>query len=135
MDTTTATTLPTITLPSVDELQAWVAQQPEGSVVGLCKSSGKCMLAQYLMNTYPTLGFSVIYCPTTRHAEAAGHVIVTYWKRGVSPDDQPYGQVDVTAPALADVLDRFDNLMAWGTRITREQALTCFEENAHAETR
>lgn len=131
MDTpiVTAIELPTVVLPTEEELKAWVAQQPEGSVVGLCRSAGNCMLAQHLAEKYPGIGVSVSYYGSRHWSDKAGQVHVVVETQGA------YNEQRFDAPGLADVLKRFDRLMEWGTPITREQALTCFEENADAETR
>lgn len=122
----------TIVLPTVQELQAHVTSQPEGSVIGICQSSGHCMLADYLEKAYPDLRFSVTYYPLSDAFLKAGKVHVTYWHRGTTPDDSPYKEVECEAPDLTRILERFDRLMGWNVPITREQALPCFEEKAHA---
>lgn len=124
MDTTTATTivLPVVVLPTEDELKTWVANQPEGATVGLCRSAGECMLAQHLEAKYPGTGFSVSYYSSKHHSDKAGQVHIITEVQGA------YKETRFDAPGLADVLERFDHLMEYGTPITREQALTCFEE-------
>lgn len=108
-------------LPTLQELQEWVAEQPKGAIVGFCRSSGGCMLAQYLQEKYPDFKFGISY------GAKEGFVCALCWKRGTSADDNSESSY-LPAPALVSAILRFDNLASWDDPITREQALTCFDE-------
>lgn len=123
-----------ITLPTVEELRSWVEEKPEGSDVAVCQSTSHCILAEFLSEKYPHLEIDVDFQAPSRQPP------VRFWKDNIwvtvnNPGDES-AEIDeeltFVDDALCQLLERFDHLSGMDCPVTREEVLTCFEENAHA---
>lgn len=118
-----------IDLPTLDDIQAWLQSRPEHAVVGECRHSTRCLIAEYMNATYSQFRFDV------GPVRAAGEVGAIYLERPSTARPGRWIVVEHTSltPELNDLANRFDQLVDVGgveRVILRDQALELFEVTA-----